>query len=369
MQQGADEVPSPGEGEAPPEPPHTRPRPRLIARIVRAASLAYLAFVLVAWALIALASDRWWPATAAMYGPVWTWPLPLTVLVPSAALFRRRSLPTLALAALVAVFPIGRLCVPWRSALPYQAAQGPFALKLRVISLNTDMGGVRPGEFKRLLADLRPDLLVLQDCQLFDAPKLLDPQWHFRRDGELGLASRHPIAGVRNCSGPEFPQFWRRPGTLVVFEINTPTLTAPVHVLNVHLATPRFGLTALIHRAFRHAAKTLDENTQWRREQSRAARRVAESLRGPVIVAGDFNTPTRSALYREHWSHWQNAFSVAGWGWGHTHFTRRTGLRIDHVLVPQDDWRVERCWVGPDVGSAHRPVIADLVWSGRPPPR
>ena len=362
----------PGAAPEPSSPPAVaappRPRPRLVARIVRAACGAYLAFILAAWVVIAFGADRWWLATAAAFVPVWVWALGHVPLVPLAILVHRRSLFTLILAGVIILFPIGRFCIPWRAALPSGSTAGTPWVRLRVIALNMDIGDkVRPDAFKRLIADLNPDLLVLQDCVLFKAPALLGPQWHVRREGELALASRHPIRGARNLSGPEYPEFWQRAGTLVVFEVDAPGPT-PVHVVNVHLTTPRFGLTAVIQRAFRHAAKTLDENTRMRREQSAAARRVASSLTGPVIVAGDFNTPTRSAIYREHWSaDWQNAFSVAGWGFGHTHHTRRTGVRIDHILVPEKDWEVERCWVGPDVGPAHRPVIADLVWSGRSP--
>jgi vancomycin resistance protein VanJ len=365
MQQGADQTPPEDpparEGEAPAEP--RPPRPRLLDRIVRATCAAYLLFVLALWLLIGFASDRWWIATAAMFGPVWVWALPLIVLLPLAALLRRKSLPTLALAALVVLFPIGRFCVPWRLALPGGSTVGTQPIKLRVITLNADNGRVRHDDFKHLVAGVNPDVIVIQDCGGLDVPAVLgpEPQWHFRQEGELALTSRHPVANVSNYTGAQHPQFWRQPGTLVDFQIDLPG-AAPLHVLNVHLATPRFGLAAVIERDWSNAAQSLGQNSSMRREQSAAVLRAAQSLGGSVIVAGDLNTPTRGSLYSDHWSDWQNAFSIAGWGLGHTHFTRRTGLRIDHILAPKQGWRVERCWVGSDVGSAHRPVIADLLW-------
>ena len=42
---------------------------------------------------------------------------------------------------------------------------------------------------------------------------------------------------------------------------------------------------------------------------------------------------------------------------------RKTTVRIDHVLAGKG-WNCVRCWVGPNVGSPHRPVLADLVWTG-----
>jgi endonuclease/exonuclease/phosphatase (EEP) superfamily protein YafD len=104
------------------------------------------------------------------------------------------------------------------------------------------------------------------------------------------------------------------------------------------------------------------ENTELRRRQFRLVSDWAgQGGAGRVVVAGDFNTPPESVLHRHFFSGFQNAFSQAGWGWGHTHFTRRTAVRIDHVLSDSAS-RVLGCWVAERVGSAHRPVIAELEW-------
>ena len=63
------------------------------------------------------------------------------------------------------------------------------------------------------------------------------------------------------------------------------------------------------------------------------------------------------------WDDYTNAFSKAGFGFGETRWTTMRGItfgvRIDHILT-NEHWRPQRCWVGPDVGSDHLPVIADL---------
>ena len=87
---------------------------------------------------------------------------------------------------------------------------------------------------------------------------------------------------------------------------------------------------------------------------------------GPVLLVGDFNTPPESVIFRRVWSGYANAFSDAGWGWGYTFRTRRTAVRIDHVLVGGGG-RATTCWVGPDVGSPHRPVVADVAWPASEP--
>jgi endonuclease/exonuclease/phosphatase (EEP) superfamily protein YafD len=84
------------------------------------------------------------------------------------------------------------------------------------------------------------------------------------------------------------------------------------------------------------------------------------------VLAGDFNLTVEHPLYRCDWSGYTNAFSQTGWGLGRTMFTRQMALRLDHVLCGPD-WHVTRCWVGPEVGSAHCPVIAELTWRGPTP--
>jgi endonuclease/exonuclease/phosphatase (EEP) superfamily protein YafD len=83
------------------------------------------------------------------------------------------------------------------------------------------------------------------------------------------------------------------------------------------------------------------------------------STPGPHVVVGDFNTPPESRIYRERWEGWTNAFSVAGFGVGGTRVSGTIHARIDHVLV-NDDWKVVAAWMGRDVGSDHRPMVARL---------
>ena len=80
------------------------------------------------------------------------------------------------------------------------------------------------------------------------------------------------------------------------------------------------------------------------------------------MLAGDFNLTAEHSLFHRDWSGYRDAFSWASWGLGHTMFTRHMGLRIDHILCGPA-WRPRRCDIGPDVGSAHVPVVADLVES------
>jgi endonuclease/exonuclease/phosphatase (EEP) superfamily protein YafD len=84
-------------------------------------------------------------------------------------------------------------------------------------------------------------------------------------------------------------------------------------------------------------------------------------LDGPLLTVGDFNTPPDSTIYHEYWASFHNGFEEAGVGWGHTYISRWAAVRIDHQLAGPG-WDCQKCWVGPEVGSPHRPVIADWMW-------
>ena len=109
----------------------------------------------------------------------------------------------------------------------------------------------------------------------------------------------------------------------------------------------------------------MESNIDQREIESTLARAFANQTSGPLIVAGDFNMPVESAIYRAHWHEFTNAFSCAGWGFGATKATRWHGIRIDHVLLGPG-WSCAGAQVGADLGLDHRPMVVDLGWQGVP---
>lgn len=92
---------------------------------------------------------------------------------------------------------------------------------------------------------------------------------------------------------------------------------------------------------------------------------VAEAPGTPIVVLGDFNTPTWSPFFQSFLKK-SGLVDAAGTGWpAATRFSRRFaeffhfGSPIDHILV-SPNIEVKRFDVGPDVGSDHFPVFADL---------
>jgi endonuclease/exonuclease/phosphatase (EEP) superfamily protein YafD len=200
-------------------------------------------------------------------------------------------------------------------------------------------------------------LIVLQDWTgRLEAELFGDGTWHRRRDGELFLASRFPIRGAETLVEPN----QTGGGAAVLYELETPGGT--VHLVNLHLASPHHALEEVMDNA-RKGIALVDANSRLRRQQSEAVRSRVADLPGPTLLAGDFNTPPASTFFRQNWPPFTDTFSAAGFGWGYTYYTRRSRLRIDYVLA-EPGWRCRECRVGPDVGSAHRPVLADLEWTG-----
>jgi endonuclease/exonuclease/phosphatase (EEP) superfamily protein YafD len=146
------------------------------------------------------------------------------------------------------------------------------------------------------------------------------------------------------------------------YELETPA--GVVTLFSLHLASPRPGLQAAAHESG-SAPGELEAGSALRWRQSEGLARETGRVSGPVVLAGDFNTPPESALFRQVWGRYTDAFGAAGWGWGYTFFAGTKAVRIDHVLAGPG-WHCDRCWVGPDVGSPHRPVLADLIWPAAP---
>jgi vancomycin resistance protein VanJ len=332
-----------------------KPPPRwrvILGRWTLAACWAYAVGLVALVGLVAVAGDLWWPTTFIVYGPRWAWALPAVVLLPVAALARRRAtLWPITIAAALVVGPVMGFCIPWRTLRP--GGPTPIA-RVRVLTCNVEAGTATG--LPALVASEVPDIVVLQECPHegdWLGDHLIGRGWHVHRSSGLGLVTRFPIIDLRVIPlGPSSSEG----GTITDYELSGPS--GPLHVFAVHLETPREGLEAVLAER-RHGVPTLLANIEQRMRESEAASRLIARAQGPTIVAGDFNLPVESLIYRRNWSSLANAFSQAGLGLGHSKFTRKIGIRIDHVLTGPG-WRARRAKVGPDVGSDHRPVIADL---------
>jgi endonuclease/exonuclease/phosphatase (EEP) superfamily protein YafD len=292
--------------------------------------------------------DEWWPGTFLMFFPRWIWLVPAAVVLVAGVVSRRRSMLPAAVALIVALGPVMGLCLPWR---PLMQAP-PTGLKLRVVTCNMHYGKTDPGPLDALAQEVKPDILALQEWRdSARAEEWRGTGWHVHRARGLCLASRYPIRRTEHLGNRSSSPS----GSAMLYEIETSQ--GMLTVISLHLESPREGLG----QAASGGIDGLRANSELRRQQSEHVAGAAAQVTGPLLIVGDFNTPPESVLFRRVWTGYVDAFDEAGLGWGYTFIIRRTDVRIDHILVGGSG-HASHCWVGPDVGSPHRPVIADVAW-------
>jgi endonuclease/exonuclease/phosphatase (EEP) superfamily protein YafD len=123
------------------------------------------------------------------------------------------------------------------------------------------------------------------------------------------------------------------------------------------MPTLRFGL----YRFLDHDVEGLKQHVAWwDREMSRLMDGLSEMHDVPFLVGGDFNVPPDHAAMAALGSSVRFAYDDVGWGYGYTRPSRYPWFRIDHLLA-SPEWVFTRCWVGPNFGSDHLPLIAEAV--------
>lgn len=331
-------------------PPKRYPFLRQHPWILGAACWTYLLMVVAIWMIIRFTGDRWWFGTLLLIVPRWPYALPLLGLAPWAIRARRwRSLPLLGLAATILLFPI----LGFRVSLP---RGGPERGDVRVLSCNVHRQHLDAADLDAYVAEVRPDIVAIQGWSGTGHEALFAGDgWSTHREGELFVASRFPISRVTPIDlddGSGIPH--GQMGAAAVFELQTPK--GPINMINLHLASPHASLLVVSS----DSGEGLADNVARRWRESDVVRGAAETIQGPLFLTGDFNTTDDSPILRDHWGEYVDAFSERGFGFGYTYLVSHTQIRIDHVLA-NPSWEVLHCWLGPDIGSPHHPLVADLM--------
>lgn len=322
-------------------------------RRVAKACWIYLVLTLAIWLWLRLDGDRGWIATLMLFGPLWVLLLPAVALVPLAIRYGRRSLWIILVAVGVTVGPIMGLCVPWRivtlSNLPY--------LQLRILTCNTHEGALDPAAMAMLVKAAHPDIVAFQEWTprnraiIFD-----DPGWRVLEDDGFCLASRFSATRVQQI----VPQPYLGSGAAIEYDVVTPRGT--IEFVNAHLASPHGAFGAAIQDQDKGPA-AIERNCETRLRQIQVLKDYLQMDEGRIVLAGDLNTRSESPIFPDRSLEVSDAFATGGFGFGWTYYSKWTAVRIDHVLISAG-WQCRRCWVGPEVGSPHRAVIADVEWVG-----
>jgi vancomycin resistance protein VanJ len=320
---------------------------------VEGLALLFLGLILIVTLVLHTVADAWWPATVLLFLGRWPWLLPgIPVLLLALGLAHRRAIVTTLAAGVIALFGI----LNFSPGLGRLVRNVDAAGHVRVITFNIAGTMVAPISLVAMATEWQPDIIAVQECRE-PSIELLRGAKHYHSDiGTTCLFTRFPIVRIdslrrdafRDAQGAAWVKRYRLRGADGDFDFT-----------NVHLDTPRRAFEALMDGRD-DATAVVSDKTEIRDLESRLARRWVDVGSGPRLVAGDFNMPTESAIYRRHWGSMTNAFSRAGVGFG---YSRRAGwiqLRIDHVLA-DDGWEVLSARLLPDYGSDHRPVMVDVA--------
>lgn len=326
----------------------------------------YLAILVVVTVLNWSGAERWWLGALNLYLPQAMWLIPGILLTCFSLMCARRWILLPLLCLLWVAGPIMGFCWPRHS-----PSDLPSGVTIRVMTCNAKYGKQDIAPLINEILVYAPHVVLLQDADRALNGPLGDVfrEWNVRSFGQYVIASKFPLSEV---------QF----RTLSVSE-NHPCLRCElsigdvvVTVYNVHLKTPRQGLNAFREVKRRPsylslAVQRFVNNVEVRLVQARTLSDYIRKEQGPIIVAGDLNSPDASmacAMLRNAGLH--DAFAESGKGYGYTYghlllqhripWFRVPWMRIDHIMA-SSHFQSRCCWAGTAKASEHRPVIADLI--------
>ena len=330
-------------------------------RWVRRLLWAYLALLAVIAALIQWSGDSWWFSTILLFAPRWVWALPLAllglpVLLPP-SIHRLRALlpPWIAGAALVA-WPI----MAWHPHAISHPPPEPTDLRLLSYNIgNESVSGyatVKLSNLRWLVDFVRADVALFQECNVSEEDlRVVFPEFDVHAGFDACLVTRYTVTNIDLREREDFRAL-HGSGVIDRYELLTPR--GPISVLNLHLATVRKGIEQILNDPLGLPA-ALDSVNRLRRSESAAARAWAARATAPQIIAGDFNMPQESRIYRDYWRGYGNALADCGSGYDYTKVSGKSGIRIDHVLY-DPAMICTSAYVLSSLGGDHRPVFATL---------
>lgn len=351
-----------------------------VSRAVLWLSWGWAVVTAILWFLLTRYSETSLLLTMLLYGPRIVVLGPIIVLGALALFASRRALLPLLLAALMSVIGIMgfRFSPVTLVSSGLGIPQTPTS-DVRIVSLNSQGGDVVQGHINQMISRYDPSVISFQECgrELATALERL-PEWHFNKHQSLCIISKWPISARDTMPRGAFARVARLgyggSALVVAYDIEHPL--QPFTLVSMHLETPRKGLARILGSGgvindetglpdinIRDNTQRFALNSEIReRESARASDWILfHAQRRPVIVTGDFNMPVESSIYHSYWSDFVNAFDKRGMGFGFTkHEGRLLRIRIDHVLLTPNRFKVHGAWVGENVGSDHRPMIADI---------
>lgn len=242
----------------------------------------------------------------------------------------------------------------WTAFRPWPAPAWTAAQRdgraLRVVTLNCKAR--RAASVGEALG-YEPDVALLQEAP---RPEALSeaiagrPGYRFVSHGELAIVARGDLARI-----PVDP-----PLESFVLAADANVAGRGVTVASIHFSVPFRGMD--FWRADTRREARLVWEDHHRQVELLAQWVAALDPATPLMVGGDMNTAAGDSLLRDMPPRLQDAFRVAGIGWGNTVRNRKPFLRVDYVWV-DSHLRPVTVVARRTAHSDHRAVIADLVFA------
>lgn len=304
--------------------------------------IAYLFVV----SIVVLAADRFWLVDLLTFA--WPYVIATGSLLLVAALVTRRMKVIVIAGVGLAVALIPAADVP--TARASSAASG-----LKVLTANLFVQNEKdPAVFIALLRAEKPDIVVLEEAT---------ERW----EHALSAAGLYPYESSSDVRERDAIKVYSRLPIRAETELKRAFTEERAYKQPLRLELDMGGKPLFLYAFHPETPRRL---WQWR-DRNAYLSAAADAVRGdlataPVIVAGDWNTPTWSPFFRAFLKQAGLASTAGGWLQPVTRFSQRletvahVGASIDHIVVSPDiSVRAHR--VGPNFGSNHLPVIAELT--------
>jgi vancomycin resistance protein VanJ len=325
------------------------------------ASWTYAGIVLLVLALIQWRSDYWWPATLLLFMPRGVFLLPIVLLAAWAGWTPKKKMWALhGATALVVLVPLMGLSLPFGQLTTFNLP----GTRVKMMTFNVGHEGISTYKLISLVERDKVQILCFQEGYNGHEGKL-DPVleayltakngWY--RSREKTIASRLPIVEeLPALDNPEEEEsFWRARVERVRVR---PPSGADFIVASVHMPTMYYAFSGLMAGDIRG----MTQHIRWRAEKmGLVAAILSETEDLPLLLGSDMNMPSDSTLMSAlRVPGLRYGFDAAGWGFGYTRPSSFPWVRIDHVMATPE-FTFTRCWVGPDLGSDHLPLLAEVI--------
>ena len=328
---------------------------------------AYSAILGLWWGLhIWFGDSIWWLALLNSFVPLLF--LPVLVLLPACLFFRWRSLwASLILPALIFVGLYGFLFLPNGSTPLAEAATPPVS----IMTFNIWGGSQSLETAQVILNNNNPDIIAIQELTPLMADVLLEEVGEVYPHRILDVQAQHRGMGVLSrYSLTEIDSSHLADSAWQIQIMQVETDGGELTFYNVH----PHGTNLFIYLEEElPVGDNVQASFQLRKQLIKSLITDIKQRRGPVIVAGDFNSTDQSEVYKLLQSILQDSHRTAGWGLGHT-FPAYAGsfrgvpilprqMRIDMIFYSME-FAALNSGVSTTYGeSDHLPVIAQFVWS------